>query len=172
MLNLIVFYILAGIAVASAALLVTRRNARHSLLLLFIISLATAGIVLQLQSRILFATQLLLFAGGTMAMFFLGARSSDSDGMLRELRFSRQRWTVLLTAIAAGGEAGLIYWSMRKSPLIKALTMAGLPTRSPVPNAGAVLHGMFNTHLLAFEIVVLLLLVSAAAAATVNRKRA
>src|SRR5271165_5259462 len=161
MLSTIIFYISAGIAVLSAALMVTRRNARHALFFLFMVLLAAAGIFLQLHSRLLFAMQIVFFAGLTMAMFFFAMRSADTDAALRELRFSRQKWMVLLIAVAAGGEAGLIYWSIRKRPLIRLLALAGLPAGKPEPNVLLVLQTLFRTYSLSFEIALVLALVAA-----------
>ena len=172
MLNTVVFYILAGMAVLSAALMVTRRNARHSAVIFTVTLLATAGIFLQLQSRILFATQVLLFAGGIMALFFFVIQLVDSDGTLREMQFARQKWVLLLVAIAAGGEAGVMYWSARKMPLAKLLAMSAFSAGKLPPNTRAVLRTLFSSYLLPLEIAVLLLLVAAAGVLTVTRKRA
>ncbi len=172
MLNTVVFYILAGMAVWSAALMVTRRNARHSAVLLVVTLLATAGIFLQLQSRILFAMQILLFAGGIMALFFFVIKRVDTDGTLREMQFARQKWVLLLIAIAAGGEAGLMYWSARKMPLAKLMAVAASSAGKLQLNARVVLRTLFSSYLLPLEIAVLLLFVSAVGVVTVTRKRA
>jgi NADH-quinone oxidoreductase subunit J len=50
MLDSVLFYLFAGLAVASAVLTVTRRNAVHSAIFLITSLLATAGIFLQLRA--------------------------------------------------------------------------------------------------------------------------
>jgi NADH-quinone oxidoreductase subunit J len=170
MLNLVVFYILAGMAVLSAVLLLATRQTRHCAVLLFVALLAAAGIFLQLQSRILFAAQLLL-AGATMAMFFFTVGQVDVDGKLREMRFARQKWMVLAIAIAAGGEAGLVYWSIRKRPLARLLALGATQVERLEPTARVILHTLFNTYLLSFEIAMVLIVVTVVATFTVSRKR-
>jgi len=172
MLSLILFYVLAGMAVVSAVLLSTARNTRHCIILLLVVLAATAGIFLQLQSRILFAVQLVLLGGVTIASFFFTAQQVDADGTLRELRFGRQKWMVLAIAIAAGGEAGLVYWSIRKRPLARLLALGATQVERLEPTARVVLHTLFTMYLLSFEIAAVLVLVAVVAVVTANRERA
>jgi NADH-quinone oxidoreductase subunit J len=172
MLHLVVFYILAGMAVLGAALLLTVRNTRHCVILLFVVLLATSGIFLQLHSKILFAAQLLLLAGAVAAMFLFTVGQVDADGTLREMRFARQKWMVLAIALAAGAEAGLVYWSVRKRPVARLLALGATQVERLEPTARVVLHTLFSTYLLSFEIAVVLALVSVIGVITVNRKRA
>ena len=172
MMNLVVFYILAGVAGLSAALLLVARNTRHCVILLLVVLLATSAILLQLQSRILFAAQLLLLAGALVAMFFSAIQELDADGTLRELRFARQMWMVVAIGIAAGGEAGLLYWSVRKRPLARLLALGATQLERLEPTARVVLHAMVNPYLLSLEIAGVLLLTTAVAVIAVNRKRA
>jgi len=69
MLDKVLFYFFAGIAVASAALMVTRRNVVHSAIFLITALLATAGIFLQLRVEFLFIVQIILYVGGIMVLF-------------------------------------------------------------------------------------------------------
>ena len=172
MLNLVVFYILAGIAGLSAVLLLVARNTRHCVILFSVVLLATSGILLQLQSRILFAAQLLLLAGAVVAMLFSTIRELDTDGTLRELRFARQIWMVPVIGIAAGAEAGLLYWSIRKRPVARLLALGATQVERLEPTARVVLHAMVNPYLLSVEITGVLLLTTAVAVMAVNRKRA
>lgn len=172
MLNTVIFYILAGMAVLSASLMVTRRNTQHSAMFLTVTLFSASGIFLQLQSRLLFALELVLFAGVTMVLFFIAIQRVEGDGWLRELRFSRRKWMVLLIAIASGGEAGLMYWSIRKRPLARLLALTEFSAGKLQPTASVVLRSLFHTYLLSFEIAVVLLLIAAVGVITVNGKRA
>src|SRR6266849_10956643 len=69
MLDKLLFYFFAAIAVASAALMVTRRNVVHSAIFLITALLATAGIFLQLRAEFLFIVQIILYVGGIMVLF-------------------------------------------------------------------------------------------------------
>ena len=69
MLDKVIFYFFAGIAVAGGVLTVTRRNAVHSAIFLVTSLLATAGIFLQLRAEFLFIVQIILYVGGIMVLF-------------------------------------------------------------------------------------------------------
>jgi NADH-quinone oxidoreductase subunit J len=69
MLDKVIFYFFAAIAVSSAALMVTRRNAVHSAIFLITTLLATAGIFLQLRAEFIFIVQIILYVGGIMVLF-------------------------------------------------------------------------------------------------------
>ena len=68
-LNQILFYFFALLAIGSAILMVTRRNIVHSAVFLISTLLATAGIFLQLQAEFLFVVQIILYVGGIMVLF-------------------------------------------------------------------------------------------------------
>jgi len=65
MLDSAIFYFFAGIAVISAVLMVTRRNAIHSAVFLITTLLATAGIFLQLRAEFLFIAQILFMSAAS-----------------------------------------------------------------------------------------------------------
>ena len=85
MLDQIIFYFFAALAVLSAILVVTRRNVVQSAIFLITALLATAGIFLQLHAEFLFIVQVILYAGGIMVLFLfvimlLGSeRLQDTD---------------------------------------------------------------------------------------------
>ena len=60
MLDLVIFYFFAALAVVSAVLVVTRRNVVHSAIFLATALLATAGIFLSLRAEFLFIVQIIL----------------------------------------------------------------------------------------------------------------
>jgi len=69
MFNQAVFYFFAVLAVASAIMMVTRRNIVHGAVFLITTLLATAGIFLQLDAEFLFVVQIILYVGGIMVLF-------------------------------------------------------------------------------------------------------
>ena len=99
MLDKVLFYFFAGIAVASAVLMVTRRNVVHSAIFLITALLATAGIFLQLRAEFLFIVQIILYVGGIMVLFVfvimlvnLDVRCSRSSSRGRNGWRSSSRW--------------------------------------------------------------------------------
>src|SRR5580693_10053129 len=98
MLDNVLFYVFAGLAVASAVLTVTRRNAVHSAIFLITALLATAGIFLQLRAEFLFIVEIILYVGGIMVLFIFVIMLVNLDVSMQELRFTFQRWVAAFVA--------------------------------------------------------------------------
>ncbi len=116
MLDKILFYFFATVAVASAVLMVTRRNVVHSAIFLITALLATAGIFLQLRAEFLFIVQIILYVGGIMVLFVFVIMLVNLDVALQQIQFARQKWVVLLVALALVGQVGFMFWSSGKMP--------------------------------------------------------
>ncbi len=159
MLDKLLFYFFAGVAVASAVLMVTRRNVVHSAIFLITALLATAGIFLQLRAEFLFIVQIILYVGGIMVLFVFVIMLVNLDVALQQIQFARQKWVALLVALALAAQVGLMFWSSGKMPgqglpVLTAAVAEHLP-----PNSETVAHSLFESYLLPFEIASVLLLV-------------
>jgi NADH-quinone oxidoreductase subunit J len=171
MLDKVLFYCFAATAVASGALMVTRRNVIHSAIFLITALLATAGIFLQLRAEFLFIVQIILYVGGIMVLFVFVIMLVNLDVALQQIQFARQKWVALLVALALAGQAGLMIWSSGKMPgqglpVQTASAAASLPA-----NSEAVAHSLFESYLLPFEIASVLLLVAMIGAVVMAKKR-
>ena len=172
MLDRVLFYFFAGIAVASAALMVTRRNVVHSAIFLITALLATAGIFLQLRAEFLFIVQIILYVGGIMVLFVFVIMLVNLDVALQQIQFARQKWVALLVALALAGQVGVMFWTSAKMP------GQGLPVLTAVAanrlplNSEAVAKSLFDSYLLPFEIASVLLLVAMIGAVVMAKKRA
>jgi NADH-quinone oxidoreductase subunit J len=171
MANSVVFYSLSGIAVSSAALMITRRTTSHSATFLAITLLATAGIFLQLQSRVLFATQILLFAGAIMALFVVVLKRLDIDGVRGKTPFLRKIATALLILLVLGGESALMIWSVRNKPVARLLAFGATTAAKIAPDARAVMRSMFASYQLALAIAVVLLIVAVVGAMAMTKQK-
>jgi NADH-quinone oxidoreductase subunit J len=172
MLDKVIFYFFAGIAVGSAALMVTRRNAVHSAIFLITTLLATAGIFLQLRAEFLFIVQIILYVGGIMVLFIFVIMLVNLDVALHQIKFARQKWVALIVTLALSAQIGLMFWTTSKGvgqiwPGLNAAPANRLP-----PNAEAVAKSLFNEYLLPFEIASVLLLVAMIGAVVMAKKRA
>src|SRR5437868_15490233 len=116
MLDRVLFYFFAGIAVASAALMVTRRNVVHSAIFLITALLATAGIFLQLRAEFLFIVQIILYVGGIMVLFVFVIMLVNLDVGVRQLRSARQKWIALVISLALTAQLGPMLCSMGSMP--------------------------------------------------------
>src|SRR5271155_3876259 len=103
-LDSISFYFFAALAVISAILVVTRRNAVHSAIFLVAALLATAGIFLQLHAEFLFIVQVILYVGGIMVLFVFVIMLINMDVSLHQIQFNRQWWVGLLLALVVGAQ--------------------------------------------------------------------
>jgi NADH-quinone oxidoreductase subunit J len=171
MLDKLLFYFFAAVAVASAVLMVTRRNVVHGAIFLITALLATAGIFLQLRAEFLFIVQIILYVGGIMVLFVFVIMLVNLDVALQQIQFARQKWVALLVALALAGQVGLMFWSSGKMPgqglpVLTAAAASSLPL-----NSEAVAKSLFSSYLLPFEIASVLLLVAMIGAVVMAKKR-
>ena len=166
MLDQLIFYFFAAMAVVSAVLVVTRKNVVHSAIALITALLATAGIYLQLRAEFLFAVQIILYVGGIMVLFLFVIMLVNLDVTLRQVQFSRQGWLGLLLALVLAAQLGL------------ALTVGQAALNLPRPRAGnlqpnteQVGQVLFKNHVLPFEIASILLLVAMIGAVVMTKRR-
>ena len=171
MLDKVLFYFFASIAVASAALMVTRRNVVHGAIFLITALLATAGIFLQLRAEFLFIVQIILYVGGIMVLFVFVIMLVNLDVALQQIQFARQKWVALFVALALAGQVGVMFWTSGKVagqglPVLTAAAAKDLPL-----NSETVAKSLFDTYLLPFEIASVLLLVAMIGAVVMAKKR-
>jgi NADH-quinone oxidoreductase subunit J len=173
MLDSVLFYFFAGVAVLSAALMVTRRNAIHSAVFLITTLLATAGIFLQLRAEFLFIAQIILYVGGIMVLFIFVIMLVRLDVALHHIRFRLQKFVAFLVALALALELIAILLLADKLPG-GGLFIQGIASADKLrPNSEELAKSLFSSYLLPFEIVSVLLLVAMVGAVVMakNRKR-
>jgi NADH-quinone oxidoreductase subunit J len=171
MLDKVIFYFFAGIAVLSAVLTVTRRNAVHSAIFLITALLATAGIFLQLRAEFLFVVQIILYVGGIMVLFVFVIMLVNLDVAVRQIQFARQKWVALIISLALAAQVGLMFWSVSKMPGQGLPVLSAAPADRLPPNTEEVAKSLFSTYLLPFEIASVLLLVAMVGAVVMAKKR-
>jgi NADH-quinone oxidoreductase subunit J len=167
MLDLVIFYFFAVLAVGAAILVVTGRNVVHSAIFLATTLLATAGIFLTLHAEFLFIVQIILYTGGILVLYVFVIMLVNLDLALRQAQFNR-RWLVglLLTAILASQVFAAILVSRQS---LYALPPA--PAQMLDPNTEQVAWGLFHTYILPFEIASVLLLVAMIGGVIMAKKR-
>ena len=171
MLDKVIFYFFAGIAVGSAALMVTRRNAVHSAIFLITTLLATAGIFLQLRAEFIFIVQIILYVGGIMVLFIFVIMLVNLDVALHQIKFARQKWVALIVALALCALFGFGLWISWKMPGQGFPILMAAPANRLPPNAEAVAKSLFSAYLLPFEIASVLLLVAMIGAVVMAKRR-
>jgi NADH-quinone oxidoreductase subunit J len=171
MLDSILFYTFGGVAVLSAALMVTRRNPLHSAVFLITTLLATGGIFLQLRADFLFVAQIILYACGIMVLFLFVIMLVRVDAPVPQMRFRMQKLVALAVVFALGFEVLVILFSADKLPgeglFVQEIAASGkLP-----PNSEALARSLFTTYSLPFEMAGVLLLVAIVGAVVMAKSR-
>jgi NADH-quinone oxidoreductase subunit J len=171
MLQLVLFYIFAAIAVVSAILLITRHNVVHSAAFLGSTLFAVAGIFLTLHAEFLAGVQVIVYVGGILVLFVFVIMLISVERAERERQFNRQ-WTIaLVTAAILVGE--ILYG------LYQGRDSLNLPAVAPAAAAGAAVAGnsekvgiaLYTSYLLPFEIASILLLVAIVGAVALSKRR-
>ncbi len=167
MADIILFYFFAGLAVASAILVVTRRNVVHSALFLITTLFATAGIYLQLRAEFLFVVQIILYVGGIMVLFIFVIMLVNLDVALHQVQFNRQRWVASLLALVLGAQVAFAFLVGSSAVNLPAPAATQLE-----PNTQLVARALFQNYMLPFEIASILLLVAMIGAVVMAKRRA
>lgn len=171
MLDKVIFFFFAGVAILSAALMVTRRNAMHSAIFLITSLLAVAGIFLQLRAEFIFIAQIILYVGGIMVLFIFVIMLVRLDVALHQIQFSRQKWVALLVGLVLAAEVGVMLWTSRGVPGQGFLLPNAVPAAQLKPNTEELAARLFDAYLLPFEIASVLLLVAMVGAVVMAKKR-
>ena len=173
MLDSILFYFFGGVAVLSAALMVTRRNAVHSAVFLVTTLLATAGIFLQLRSEFLFIAQIIVYVGGIMVLFIFVIMLVRLEVPIHQMQFRMQRFVAILVAVALGLEVSVVLLLAGKLPGAGLFIPKVADANKLPPNSEELAKILFSNYLLPFEIASVLLLVAMVGAVVMakNKKR-
>jgi NADH-quinone oxidoreductase subunit J len=168
-LSQIVFYLFAGLAVASSVLMVTRRNPVYAALYLVVTLFAVAGIFVLLDAHFLAALQVVVYAGAILVLFLFVIMLLNLGHAFEPDIRGRFWW-----AFAAG--LGLVL-------LAELVTvMRGAPERpeadilAPLLEAkgavAAVAEPLFQSYVVALEVTGILLLVAMVGAVVIAKRRA
>ena len=171
MLDSVIFYFFAGIAVISAALMITCRNAIHSAVFLVTTLLATAGIFLQLRAEFLFIAQIILFAGAIMMLFVFVIFLTRQNVPPPHSRSRFMHWLAIFVALAVFLEAGIVLLLARGIPGQGLLVLTAAPSDKLLPNTEQLAKSLFGMYLLPFEITSVLLLAAMVGAVVMGAKR-
>ena len=168
MLDSVVFYIFATLAVISGILVVTRRNVVHSAIFLATALLATAGIFLSLHAEFLFIVQVIVYTGGITVLYVFVIMLVNLDVALHQVQFNRQWLVALLLTIVLGAQV-LAALVLSRGSLY---TLPPAPVSQLEPNTEQVAWSLFHTYMLPFEVASVLLLVAMIGAVVMSKKRA
>jgi NADH-quinone oxidoreductase subunit J len=164
-LEIIIFGILALIAVVAAVMMITTRNAVHSALFLVVVMASLSIFFLGLWAPFIAMVQVAVYAGAIMVLFLfvimlLGAEKTGAR-MLRS-------WQTPLAVVLALLVVGLGAYLLLSSP---AAAVADLPTSDiTLGSAEAIGLALYSVWLFPFEAVSILLLVAMIGAVVMTRQ--
>jgi NADH-quinone oxidoreductase subunit J len=175
------FYFLAGAAILSGLLVITRRNAVHSALALIVTLLSVSGLYLMLYAPFVAGVQIIVYAGGIMVLFLFVIMLVNIERVSKERQFNRI-WPVGLLASCALLAVFLAAFTKGKDLFHdRPIT---LPEDSNTQQVATMLYGevvktiqnpkgqyMIGQYTFAFEIASLLLLVAILGAVIMTKKK-
>jgi NADH-quinone oxidoreductase subunit J len=168
MLELILFYTFAAIAVVSAILVITRPNVVHSAAFLGATLFAVAGIFLTLHAEFLAGVQVIVYVGGILVLFVFVIMLIAVERNVHERQYNRQ-WTIALIT------SGILIVEIAYG-LFRGKDSFTLPAAAPAAaglggNSEQVALALYRTYLLPFEIASVLLLVAIVGAVVLSKKK-
>lgn len=164
MLNQAIFFYFAAVILVSAILMITRRNAIHSVLFMLLLFFHIAGVFVLLNAEFLAAVQLIVYAGAILILYLFVVMLLNVDKEAHVARANRfWPWMVAFGLVLVGELALLV---LRGSfPAESGKTM------------GLVAYGvkelgieMFTKYLVPFEIASVILLVGLVGAVMLAKK--
>ena len=164
--ELLFFYIFAGIAILSAVMVVTNKNVLHAALFLILTFFCVAAIYIILRAEFLAAVQVLLYVGAIMALFIFTILLIDvmQAQFLRQFHGQRPLAAILVVALLAETIFLLVSDFRGNFPLMQetppATGAAGLETLA---------HLLLTDYLLLFEVASVLLLAALIGAVVLAR---
>jgi NADH-quinone oxidoreductase subunit J len=171
MLDSISFYFFAALAVVSAILVVTRRNAVHSAIFLVTALLATAGIFLQLHAEFLFIVQVILYVGGIMVLFIFVIMLVNLDVAARQMQFNRMWLVALCLTIALGAQVYMVFHYAQSGVMEALFRLPAAPAAALEPNTELIGWSLFTEYMLPFEVASVLLLVAMIGAVVMAKRK-
>jgi len=165
MMDFIIFFGLALVAVASAMGLLLSKNAIYAALNLIMNFITVAVFYLLLGAPFIALTQVTVYAGAIMVLFLFVIMLLGVERLGAGVVLPWQRPLAIILAAVLLFEAGMVIF--RISGDLPEISIAGANFGSPA----AVGEMLFSAYLLPFEIISLLLLVAMVGAIVLTKKR-
>jgi NADH-quinone oxidoreductase subunit J len=162
------FYVFAALVVASAAMVVTRRNPVHAALFLVLAFVGSAGLWILLEAEFLAITLVLVYVGAVMVLFLFVIMMLDVEIAALKAQFIRYLPLGLLIALVMLVEIFLVV-----GPANFGLEQFAKPPAQPADYSNTAELGMvlYTVYVYPFEIAAVILLVAIVAAIRLTLRR-
>ena len=173
LLQIIVFYIFAVVAVASGVMVVTARNPVHSVLFLILAFFNSAGLFVLMGAEFLAMILVIVYVGAVAVLFLFVVMMLDID--FAELRGGFMRYLPVgaLIGFILLAELLLIFGSWIIAPGVASIEAAPLPANAAtaLTNTRALGDVLYTRYILAFQAAGLILLVAMIGAIVLTLRR-
>ena len=160
-LQLVVFYIFAVVAVASGVMVVAARNPVHSVLFLILAFFNSAGLFVLLGAEFLAMILVIVYVGAVAVLFLFVVMMLDIDFAQLRSGFMRYLPIGALIGFILLAELLLIFGSWIIAPGVANLQAAPFPANAPAMNNTRALGDVLYTrYIFAFQAAGLILLVA------------
>ncbi|MDP9147690.1 MAG: hypothetical protein M3N22_08520 [Acidobacteriota bacterium] len=170
----VTFYVLGGIAVTSASLMISRRKPLNTFPLFVLTLLAVAGIFLQLHSGLLFAAQLVAILCALIGLIIFAVEVTRFD--VRVAALEERDWAPKIAALVAALcvllQIASIIVLRRYAPGEGPTLLLPQTWPKPALPAGAWLRFIFSGDLLSFVLALFLIFVAFVGSGTLSRRKA
>lgn len=161
--ELIVFYIFAAAAVASAVMVVAQQRAVYSALALIVCFGAMAVLFFQLGAHFIGAVQVIVYAGAIMVLFLFVIMLLDPESEI----FPRNR----LKRVAVVGLPSAVFLTFALWRVFPQFGDGGGGAQTnPLENTTMVARQLFRDYLLPFEVTSILILVAVMGAVVLTKR--
>ena len=165
MMHKVIFLYFAAVILASAVLMITRRNPVHSVMFMLLLFFHIAGVFVLLNAEFIAAVQLIVYAGAILILYLFVVMLLNVDkerSMARANRF--WPWITAFGVLIAGEMVLLIMRGRFPADI-----------NSPMPPAGTGVKelgmALYQKYLVPFEIASVILLVGLVGAVMLAKKR-
>jgi NADH-quinone oxidoreductase subunit J len=150
----IIFFVLAAVAVLGAVSLILQRHPIHSALSLIVVMVALAGLYLLMGAEFVAAVQIIVYGGAIMVLFIfvimlLNAGEEERTNLSKVARYAGVPMAVAVTGLIAAA-------------LVNSSTMAAMPVAHPVTltSTRKLSNLLFTEFVYPFELTSFLILVA------------
>src|SRR5213075_1394168 len=166
-LQAVMFYLFAVVAVASGVMVVAARNPVHSVLFLILAFFNSAGLFVLMGAEFLAMILVIVYVGAVAVLFLFVVMMLDIDFAQLRSGFTKNLPFGIIVALVLAGEIGAALWSRQAGP---AMSGRVIPAAGQ-PNIVALGQILYSRYLFPFEIAGLILLVAMIGAIVLTHRK-
>src|SRR4029077_13498262 len=167
----VMFYVFATLAVAAGVLVVSSRNPVHSVLFLILAFFNTAGLFVLIGAEFLAMILVVVYVGAVAVLFLFVVMMLDIDFAQLRGGFVRYLPVGALVGFILLGELVLVIGSWAVAPGMPSRVAASAVGGIPMSNTRALGDILYTRYLFAFQVAVLILLVAMSGAIVLTLRR-